>query len=308
MRFSLLHFGKAGTRTEKKGYETMDRGMKRGAAKKEREGMMSDRRYLISQLNRFKRYRSFTTFDDDGQRREYILNMPETATGLLRDVVATTTRLTAEQKREKKFALEAFAAYCMHILATKCAKMPLDDVMFQVYEEALKWLKKHFNDPNRVSFHAFLINRAKWRYRDILRKGRITITEIDEATGEKKKVKVSREVSLEIAGNDGEDSKTDAVPNPEVIDDILTTGADALVTETRIAAVNYAIELCRRKGELSQEDVDILCYKFGLGDGYEPLKQCEIAKKLGKSNAYITRSLDRTYDILASCIKEHKLL
>ena len=286
MRFSLLHFREAGTRTEKKGYETMDRDMKKGAAKKEREGMMSDRRYLISQLNRFKRYRSFTTFDDDGQRSEYILNMPDTATGLLRDVVATTRRLSAEQKREKKFALEAFAAYCMHILATKCAKMPLDDIMAKVYFEALEWLKKYFDKPGRVSFHAFLINRAKCRYRDILRKGGIT-------------------VPLEAEqGREGDDSGLD----PEVVKKILEEAARAMVTETRIGAVNYAIELCRRKGELSQEDVDILCYKYGLGDGYEPLKQCEIAKKLGKSNAYITRSLDRTYDILASYIKDHNLL
>jgi len=57
--------------------------------------------------------------DDDEQRRRCNLYMTETATGLLRDVIATTRRLSEEQQREKKtFTTEAFAAYGMNICAT----------------------------------------------------------------------------------------------------------------------------------------------------------------------------------------------
>ncbi len=265
------------------------------------------REFLKRQLARFRRYKSFTTLDDDGQRREYNLYMTETATGLLRDVIATTRRLSEEQQHEKEFSLEAFAAYCMYICATRCAPgVDLDDVMSKLYMEALKWLREHFENGDLWSFHSLLASRAFLRYRDILKKGHITIKETDEATGKEKKVKGNfRCESLEDA-NAGENDGGLRLKR-KVLKKIVEDSARALVREVNRADVNSAIAFCREQGELTQEQVVILCHAYGLGDGYELLKQTEIAKKLGKSNAYVSRQLNQAIDTLRRCDREYNL-
>lgn len=264
------------------------------------------REFLKRQLARFRKYRSFTTLDDDGQRREYDLRMNETATGLLRDVIATTRRLSEVQQHEKEFSLEAFAAYCMYICATRCARgVDLDDVMSALYQEALDWLKKHLENGDLWSFHSFLASRALLRYRTILRKGHITITRTDEATGEKTQVRVPRMESLE--NENGGENDGGLRLNPKALKLILEDGARGLVQEVNRADVNSAIAFCREQGELTQEQVVILCHAYGLGDGYELLKQTEIAKKLGKSNAYVSRQLNQAIDVLRRCDKKYNL-
>lgn len=278
-----------------------DRRKKQPSAEFEEDRASGDvsREYLKKQLARFKEYTSFTTLDDDGQRRRYNLYTSRTATGLLRDVIATTRRLNAAEKRAKAFTEEAFAAYCMHICATKCAKwVRLDDVMSDVYKEIREWLKENLEKGGMTSFHSFLATRATWRYRDILRKGRITITETDEETGKKKTTRASRNVSLENGEDGGGNGDADPKLNLEVLEEILAQGAEAMVLESDRADVNRAIEVCLERRELTEEQVVILCHAYGLGDSYALLSQTEIAKKLHRSDAHVSRQLAKAIEVL----------
>ena len=264
-----------------------DRQRKQQAAEIEKDSASrgGTRAYLKKQLARFREYTSFTTLDDDGQRKKYDLYMPETATGLLRDVIATTKRLTTEQRVEKAVTLEAFAAYCMYICATRCARwVNVGEAIPEVYRESLKWLKKYFDKTDMVPFHNFLIGRARKRSIDILRRGGIRMRGAD---GEP--VPLREDGTIETDDKELRDSFDE---------NVAAEAARRLVLEFDRADVNRAIKACFEQEKLTKDEVTILCHVYGLGDGFDQLSQTEIARKLKKSDSYVSRHLNDAIEVL----------
>ena len=245
----------------------------------------NEREYLKSQLARFREYTSFTTLDNAGQQKVYDLYMPETATGLLRDVIAKTSQLTPEQRVKKAVTLEAFAAYCMYICATRCARwVNVGEAIPEVYLEMVEWLKNHLENGNMKSFHSYLARRARWRYRDILKKGGLRMK------GSKGKPVPLRE--------DGTIETDDKELRDKYHVKIAAEAARAMVLEIDRVDVNRAIDVCFEQGKLTKDEVKILCHMYGLGDGYKLLSQTEIARKLKKSDAYVSRHLYEALNVL----------
>ena len=261
---------------------------------------VSDRDFMKNILKGMEKYRSFTTFDDDGQRKVYDLNMTQTASGLLRDAAVTTRQLNTEQRKQKKYALEVFAAYCMHICAVKVARAELGDVFSDVYQEILNWLKKDWNNGHQ-SFKKYLANRAHWRCNDILKKDRIILTDENG-----KSYRVGRFQPLEAAP--GEDRDDEPLLNPEVTKKILETAARKFVKDARRETVDQALEQCLYEKKLTQEQVDILCRRYGLGDGYEPMKLAEIARKMDRPYAVVYKSHNGALAVLGRFIRQNKWL
>ena len=223
-----------------------------------------DARYFRRVLENFRKYSSFTTLDDEGQRKRYDLAMSKTATGLLRDFAATTSRLTAELKKEKEYTVEVFAAYCMHILATKWAKWDWKEFNDHAAVEAMgkacmytaKWLKEDFDENKLKGFKGVLIWNAENRSTDIFRKNAIRIKGINERTGKKETQYIPRFESLVKEAPDGEEYL-----HPEVLDSILATAARAMATDASKATVDEALVGCLRNKTLTQEQAKILCWR-----------------------------------------------
>ena len=260
-------------------------------------------------LENIGKYRSLTTLDENNEHKVYNLIGDPKVTGLLRDVrtlAKTTAKLSPEERRQKPLAMEAFAAYVMYYCAKKVSFKNQDpdkvlDVMNKplagasLYQKMLNWVKKEFVTGKLESFRSIVTTAADQRNNDIYR----------WETAAKRCPKGGKDsyVPMTTEYEDGTEAES-----PEYAEYILVETAAALRSLEDKETIEVALGNCSRKGLLTNEQLEIICCAYGLGDGYEEMMKQDIAAKLGKSNSYITQQLKSSYKILYKYIKENKLI
>ena len=262
-------------------------------------------------LENIGKYRSFTTLDENNEHKVYNLIDDEKVTGLLRDVrtlAKTTAKLSPEERRQKPLTMEAFAAYVMYYCAKKVSFRDKDqdpdkvlDVMNKplagasLYQNMLNWVKKEFVTGKLKSFRSIVTTAADQRNNDIYRWE--TAAKRCPKGGKKSYVPMTTEYE------DGTEAES-----PEYAEYILVETAAALRSLEDKETIEVALGNCSRKGLLTNEQLEIICCAYGLGDGYEEMMKKDIAAKLGKSNSYISQQLKSSYKILHKYITENKLI
>ncbi len=264
---------------------------------------------LQKYLENIGKYRSFTTLDENNEHKVYNLIGDKKVTGLLRDVrtlATTTVKLSPEERRQKPLAMEAFAAYVMYYCAKKVSFKDQDpdkvlDVMNKplagasLYQKMLNWVKKDFVTGKLESFKRMVTTAADQRYNDIYR--------WETAAKRCPQGDKNSYVPITTKYEDGTEAES-----PEYGEHILVETAAALRSLEIKEIIEVALGNCSRKGLLTNEQLEIICCAYGLGDGYEEMMKKDIAAKLGKSNSYITQQLKSSYKILYKYIKENKLI
>ena len=80
-----------------------------------------------------------------------------------------------------------------------------------------------------------------------------------------------------------------------------------MATDASKATVDEALVGCLRNKTLTQEQAKILCWRYGLGDAFDPISQGEIAKKLNRDDSYVSRALTKARKALRKFIEENDL-
>jgi hypothetical protein len=261
---------------------------------------------LQNELKKIGKYKALTTLDENGDKKVYNLIGDKEVTGLLRDVrtlATTTVKLSPEERRKKPFAMEAFAAYVMYYCAKKISYWSNDpDKVLEVmnkpagekslYVKMLDWVKNDFKTGNLQEFRAIVTTAADRRQKDLY----------DMERAAKRKPEGGY-ASMTIEREDGtvEDS-------PDLAIKCIKEAAAAVRSLERKEIIETALEDCSRKKLLTDEQLEIICCSYGLGDGFEEMKKQDIAAKLGKSNSYISVQLKKSFEILRKYIIENKLM
>ena len=263
---------------------------------------------LQKELKKIGEYKSLTTLDENGDKKVYDLIHDEKVTGLLRDVrtlATTTVKLSPEERRKKPFAMEAFAAYVMYYCAQKIARWSKDpDKVLEVmneprenggkslYEKMLDWVKNDFKTGNLKIFKTMVKTAADQRQIDLYRM---------KCAAKRKPKDGFAPVTIEREDGTEEESSDFAIV-------CIKEAADAVRSLESKEIIETALGDCSRKKLLTDEQLEILCCSYGLGDGFEKMKKQDIAAKLGKSNSYISGQLKKTFKILREYIIENKLM
>ena len=264
---------------------------------------------LQKELEKIGKYKSLTTLDENGDKKVYDLIKDEKVTGLLRDVrtlATTTVKLSPEERRKKPFAMDAFAAYVMYYCAKKISywsKKDPDKVLEvmneprgnggkSLYEKMLDWVKNDFDTGNLKNFKTMVTTAADQRRKDLY----------DMECAAKRKPKGGF-VPMTIAREDGTVEES-----PALYIKCIEEAADAVRSLKSKEIIETALGDCSRKKLLTDEELEIFCCSYGLGDGFEEMKNQDIAAKLGKSNSYISGQLKKTFKILREYIIENKLM
>ena len=261
---------------------------------------------LQKELKKIGKYKSLTTLDENGDKKVYDLIHDEKVTGLLRDVrtlATTTVKLSPEERRKKPFAMDAFAAYVMYYCAKKVSFWSKDpDKVLEVmnkpaggkslYEKMLDWVKNDFKTGNLKNFKTMVTTAADRRQKDIYDWERA-----------RKRNPEGGYVPMTIEREDG----TEEEFSDFAIECIGKAAAAVRSLESK-EIIETALGDCSRKKLLTDEELEIFCCSYGLGDGFEEMKKQDIAAKLGKSNSYISGQLKKTFKILREYIRENNLM
>ena len=247
-----------------------------------------------------KQYHSFST------NRTYTNLLEETASGLLADVLAQTT---AENEKMHLYSLEVFAAFCMYTAACKLGcnddicNDKADDILEKLYKRILNYLKR--NNVQGVSC-THLCNTigatARNLRRDEIRKGMTQLVRYNQA-GERIVTRVRRNISIDGELNRQMDEE---LATPAEWEEIVEGGYKLLRDHERYHMLEQAILICRKKDIISEEALVNICYFFGIGDGYPRLKNMEIAKKLGKSEGYVSKQRNQALRKIDDFVRHNK--
>ncbi len=264
---------------------------------------------MLNQLKHYKKYESFSAFARHGRGYKYDL-MDKTASGLLYDAIATTSRLTTEERKHHEYAQNVLAAFVMHhcVLAFNYRKYFYVDedlasrVINDTYKAVYKMLKQDFEAGKRF-------DNVRKRLRGLARKiaGRKFSKQIEageyilEMDENGKRSLQPRNVSIDEENEDG-----NVVLSGKVIDYIIESAEEQMRKEKKLADLADAIMECRAKKILSDEEILILCHTYGLGEGYEIMKNGDIAELLGHDDSYVTRHRKEAIEKLRNVLNAKK--
>ena len=252
---------------------------------------------LLKNIANYKKYESFSNTPNhpNGHVKydDLMARSAKTASGLLYDAVATTARLSLEERRKHKYAQEVFAAFCLHYCVVALSN-PVrycfvgTDIAMEVSEKVFRYImgflkRKIDAGVPIVNLRRLLIHLAHKKSFDSLIKAYLK----DPESG-----KWSPKIDLAPI-EEMDDEKREYVVST-VVKHIMQKAREQMRKEDLIADLGAAIDECYGKKILTREDVIIICHSFGLGEGYEHLTQSEIAKKLGRSetdSCYVSRHL-----------------
>lgn len=267
-----------------------------------------------NQLRLFRKYHSITD-----SKKIYDL-MGKTASGLLRDIAASTKAMTLEQRRKKEtMTRDVFVAYIGYFCAqavyslkqrTKLSESAgqdlFTDVWYKVYTEMLKWVKKYFNheekDKKLRFFRKQVFNRAYERVIDIKRSEVINtgLKKYDPEAGKKVPV-YARFCPFEIKDVE---SGEELLPR-EVEGYILRRAREIYELDELRSMFIYALETCCAGNRITREDHDIVCLYFGIGDGYDdPMSIKEIAGEINRNYSYVRNHLLKSGEEIRKIMQE----
>ena len=199
--------------------------------------------------------------------------------------------------------MDAFAAYVMYYCAQKVSFWSKDpDKVLEVmnkpaggkslYEKMLNWVKNDFETNKLENFKTMVTTAADQRRKDLY----------DMECAAKRKPKGGY-VPMTIEREDGTVEES-----PDLYIKCIEEAADAVRSLESKEIIETALGDCSRKKLLTDEELEIFCCSYGLGDGFEEMKKQDIAAKLDKSNSYISQQLKKTFKILRKYIIENKLM
>ena len=253
-------------------------------------------RELLDSLGQYKKYESFSSTPNHPQGGVYndIMDAAaKTASGLIYDAVATTARLDSADRRKHKYAQDVFAAFCLHHCIVALSN-PLkyryvdSDIALMVaertYTSVINFLKKRLDEGKTItSVRRCLISWARKKSLAFIPK-----TPVDGET-----------VPLEVENEDAQIQM-----RTEVVEYIMQKASENMDKEDLIADLDDLLDECRSLKILTREDIDIICYSFGFGDGYEPLNTLGIAKKIGHDSRYVKKHLEEALKRLRQFIMQ----
>ena len=261
---------------------------------------------LLEDLKRYRKYESFTrTPGHPDGHAVYDDIFEKTASGLIYDAVAKTSQLNMAERAKHKYAQEVFAAFCMHycVLAlsdpSKYCNVGKDIVMEvseMIIRKLMKYLMGRLQKGEPITFlRKSVISWARQVNIEIFKRDHRK----DQETGIwHPKLGERHSLEADVEYEDGSRDET----NRLVVEFIMQKAEEQMRKEKLIADMGDLLEECRREHMLSAEEVEIICYSFGLGDGYETLNQNEIAKELGRNASYVSRHLSSALERMAEVI------
>lgn len=216
-------------------------------------------RRMMNEISRFKdQYTSFTT------NKVYTDLLGKTASGLLKDVAASTSKLSYKEREHHEYSLEVFAAFCMYFCVTKLRESNfrnmdpdrIQDTVSTVYDRMLKRIKNDLQNGGECHFVRNLI------------KGSAVNAMIDIYRKE------GRYVPLPEPGDDFSGSD---------LERLLAGGMETIRRVERLDALEMALAEAAHEGIISRDELASICHFYGFGDGFKRLSNMEIAAKLGIS-------------------------
>ena len=218
-----------------------------------------------------QQYRSFVT------GKTYTNLLGKTATGLLKDIVAKTETLSEQEKKQHKYSLEVFSAFCTYFCIKKITSgfqntdLTLgQDVVTNVYLKVLKHIKRDMETDGKSLFVRNLIERsAKNSMFDQMEKN-------------------GRTIGIDDGSSDNTDDDLKDVPGTvriELVDGTL----DTIRNEEKRKSLNVALAQAYKNGILTKKELYAICHYYGFGEGFKKLSNHEIAVKFGCSDPHASR-------------------
>ena len=245
---------------------------------------------MMGEIRRFgDKYKSFTT------NKTYQNLLGQTATGLIKDAAARTEKLTSEEIKKHLYAQELFAAFVMYFCVDKIRKQPktfdktlAGDTVSSVYQRILTRVRKDLETTGESLYVRNLIkNSADHEMKSLL--GKDALGGIRQIPKEDKPIVKSGFKEIEKPDKNGK--------IPDKFSKIVATGAwGDLLRYYKYKALEKALVAAVRSKEISQKELDVLCYSFGLGDGY--------CKEDG--NRYSNNEIAGIFNISASAISQSR--
>ena len=226
----------------------------------------------------------------------------KTASGLLYDAVATTARLSVDERKKHKEAQEVLAAFCLHYCVIALSNPSRychvgGDITIIVARRIIRYImafikrKIDAGEPI-VKLRSCLIGLARKKHIDIFKQ----LYEKDTETG--KWVPKDKSISL----METEEKQNEIIAS--VVEKVLQKAREQAEKERFIADVGALIDECRGRRILTKDEVLIICHSFGLGEGYELLTQREIAEKIKRDASTVSRQLNKALQKLKDFIMQ----
>ena len=199
----------------------------------------------MDELRKFnKDYKSFST------DKKYLIDTTARASGLLRDAAATTTRLRRDGKFEEvkqhEYAKEYLAALVMFYCYQKGSCY--ESTNSKVYSRILETIKEA-SDSEKYE---------KLSLRELLKKGFNSVA--------------SDQMTVEEDGNEY-----------NIKTDIFRGGYYYMNLDSLHNLLDTMVDLAFDENFIDEDEAQIICYTYGLGQGFEDTDEQDIAAKLGKN-------------------------
>ncbi len=268
---------------------------------------------LLERLATYKQYESFSSTPNHPNGHVHYDDLmaasAKTASGLLYDAVATTARLSLEERRKHKYAQEVLAAFCLHYCVVALSN-PVRycyvgaDIAIEVSEKVFRcimgFIKRKIDEGvHIVNLRKYLIDMACKKSRNAFRKKYAK----DPETG-------LWSAKIDSVPLEDKDEENEEYIKTTVVNHILQKAKEQMDKEDVIADLGTAIDECYGRKILTKEEVIIICHSYGLGEGYERLTQREIAKKLGRKEnedaSFVSRHLTKALTKLGHFIMQEK--
>ena len=218
--------------------------------------------YELSKFN--DEYKSFIT------DKEYLVYIKESdsqliidrASGLLRDAAATTTRLLREGKFDEvdqhRYAQSYLAALAMFYCYKRSSKK--GDIFSDVYSNILETVKQALKDNEFEKLNLGELLRKK--YNRIINKQNY----VNRKAAEKF-------ASLTATDEDGKEY--------DVVADVLQGVGYGINWHRFQNLINTLIFSAVDEKIIDEDEAQIICYSFGLGEGFDKTANKDIAEKMG---------------------------
>ena len=92
----------------------------------------------------------------------------------------------------------------------------------------------------------------------------------------------------------------------KITNEIFHNADEDMRKEEMLVMLDEVLDECRARKILSEEDLQIICHTYGYGEGYELLKNQEIAQKLNRSDGYVTKHREAALKKLYAFLLEKK--
>ncbi len=275
----------------------------------EKSGMCTTVEFLKKEFIFYRKSNKiYTSFSNN---KEYDLNMTKTVTGLLEDAAATVT--TSRKDIQKKTINGIFSAYCLYICAS-CSSNPQKayEALLDItqnnqnpIEVIIAWIKEQKKNNVKFSDIKFRENIKKIIITRLKQLKEREYSKKDTFVGNEKKRKRYKKMTMvpwEIKTEDGS-----YIENMDIVDIMQGIAKDKARLDTIKIVAGSALKYCHSNKKLTDEQCKIICLSYGLGSGYKPLPQKEIAAKLNTNVYQVRTKLDKALSILKDYINSNHL-